>query len=75
MLKEINLDGIFIAPFAAYLFVALLIFIPLRHLFDRYAVQGMVWHRPLFDPIRVRNHSFTRWFDVLGGTKLCVFLF
>jgi Protein of unknown function (DUF1656) len=49
MLKEINLDGIFIAPFAAYLFVALLIFIPLRHLFDRYAVQGIVWHRPLFD--------------------------
>jgi len=49
MLKEINLDGIFIAPFAGYLFVALLIFFPLRKLFDRYAVQGMVWHRPLFD--------------------------
>jgi Protein of unknown function (DUF1656) len=49
MLKEINLDGIFIAPFAGYLFVAFLIFIPLRHLFDRYAIQGMVWHRPLFD--------------------------
>jgi hypothetical protein len=49
MLKEINLDGIFIAPFAGYLFGAVLIFIPLRNLFDRYGVQREVWHRPLFD--------------------------
>jgi hypothetical protein len=38
--------GIFIAPFAGYLFVALLIFIPVRMLFDRYAIQRWVWHRP-----------------------------
>jgi hypothetical protein len=49
MLKEINLEGVFIAPFAGYLFVALLIFIPLRMLFDRWAIQRYVWHRPLFD--------------------------
>ncbi len=49
MLKEVNLFGIFIAPFAAYLAVALVIFIPLRLLFDRYGVQRWVWHRPLFD--------------------------
>jgi hypothetical protein len=49
MLKEINIDGIFIAPFAAYLFVTLLLFIPLRYLFDRYAIQRWVWHRSLFD--------------------------
>lgn len=49
MLKEINLDGIFIAPFAAYLLVALLIFIPVRMLLDRYAIERWVWHRPLFD--------------------------
>jgi hypothetical protein len=49
MLKEINLDGIFVAPFAGFLFVALLIFIPIRILFDRYEIQRWVWHRQLFD--------------------------
>jgi len=49
MLKEIDLEGIYLAPFAGYLFVALLIFIPLRMLFDRWAIQRWVWHRPLFD--------------------------
>jgi hypothetical protein len=49
MLKEINIDGIFIAPFARDLFIALLIFLPLRMAFDRYAIQRWVWHRPLFD--------------------------
>jgi hypothetical protein len=49
MLKEINLDGIFIAPFAGYLAVALILFFPLRLLFDRLAIHRWVWHRPLFD--------------------------
>jgi hypothetical protein len=49
MLKEIDIFGVFIAPFAGYLFLALLIFIPVRMLFDRYAIQRWVWHRPLFD--------------------------
>jgi hypothetical protein len=49
MLKEVNLFGVFFAPFAAYLVVALLIFIPLRMFFDRCAIQRWVWHRPLFD--------------------------
>jgi protein AaeX len=49
MLKEVNIFGIFVSPFAAYLFVALVIFIPLRYLFDRWAIQRWVWHRPLFD--------------------------
>jgi hypothetical protein len=49
MLKEVNLDGIFIAPFAVYLLVALLIFIPVRMVFDRYGIERWVWHRPLFD--------------------------
>ena len=49
MIKEINIYGVFSAPFAAYLFAALLIFIPVRILFDRYAIQRWVWHRPLFD--------------------------
>jgi protein AaeX len=49
MLKEIDIFGVFIAPFAGFLFIALLIFIPVRMLFDRYAIQRWVWHRPLFD--------------------------
>jgi hypothetical protein len=49
MLKEINLDGVFVAPFAGYLVVALIIFLPLRMVFDRYAIQRWAWHRPLFD--------------------------
>lgn len=48
-LKEINLDGIFVAPFVGYLVFALLIFLPVRMVFDRYSVQRWVWHRPLFD--------------------------
>jgi protein AaeX len=49
MLKEIDICGVFIAPFAGYLVIALLIFIPVRMVFDRYAIQRWVWHRPLFD--------------------------
>jgi hypothetical protein len=49
MLKEVNLDGIFFAPFALDLAIALVIFLPLRIVLDRHAVQRWVWHRPLFD--------------------------
>ncbi len=49
MLKEINLDGIYVSPFVGYMAVALLLFLPMRALFDRYAIQRWVWHRPLFD--------------------------
>lgn len=49
MLKEVNIDGIFVAPFALDLFIALLVFLPLRIAFDRCAIQRRVWHRPLFD--------------------------
>jgi len=49
MLKEINLDGVYVAPFVGFLFYALLIFIPVRLLFDRYEIQRWVWHRQFFD--------------------------
>jgi hypothetical protein len=49
MIKEINIFGVFVAPFAGYLLVALLLFFPVRMLFDRYAIHRWVWHRPLFD--------------------------
>jgi hypothetical protein len=49
MIKEVHIFGIYVAPFAAYLFWTALIFMPLRILFDRTAIQKWVWHRPLFD--------------------------
>jgi hypothetical protein len=49
MLKEIDICGVYMSPFVGYLAVALLIFFPLRILFDRWAIQRYVWHRSLFD--------------------------
>ncbi len=49
MLKEVNIGGVFIAPFAADLFWALIVFYPLRLCFDRWAIERWVWHRALFD--------------------------
>ena len=49
MLKEIDLFGVYVAPFAAYLVVAYIIFVPVRMWFDRVEIQKWVWHRPLFD--------------------------
>ena len=49
MLKEINVAGIYFAPFAGYLVFAYLLFVPLKWWFDRVEIQKWVWHRPLFD--------------------------
>ena len=49
MIKEFNFFGIYFAPFAVYLLAAVLIFFPLRRLFDRYDIDRWVWHRQLFD--------------------------
>jgi len=49
MIKEVNLSGIYVAPFAAYLFWALLIYTPLRIWLDRIEIQKWVWHRQLFE--------------------------
>ena len=49
MLKEINIEGVFVAPFVGYLAAAIIIFVPVRLLFDRWQIQRYVWHRQLFD--------------------------
>jgi hypothetical protein len=49
MLKEINIYGVYVSPFVGYLVATVVIFLPLRMLFDRWALQRYVWHRPLFD--------------------------
>ena len=48
-MKEVNLFGIYVAPFAAFLFWTILIFVPLRIWFDRIEIQKWIWHRRLFE--------------------------
>ena len=48
-MKEVDLFGIYVAPFAAWLVLAAIIFFPLRAWFDRIEVQRWFWHRRLFD--------------------------
>jgi hypothetical protein len=49
MLKEINVCGVFFSPFVGYLVIAVILFLPLRVMFDRWTMERYVWHRPLFD--------------------------
>lgn len=49
MIKEINFFDIYVAPFAGYMALATVFFIPLRIYFDRIQIQRFVWHRALFD--------------------------
>jgi Protein of unknown function (DUF1656) len=49
MIKEINFFGIYFAPFAGYLAVAFLVFIPIRIWFDRIEIQKWFWHRWLLE--------------------------
>ncbi len=48
-MKEVNLFGIYLAPFSLYVFWTLIIFAVVRRILDRIEVQKWVWHRPLFD--------------------------
>ena len=49
MIKEVNIFGIYVAPFAAYLFWSLLIFVPLRMGLDRIEAHRWFWHRRLLE--------------------------
>ena len=49
MLKEVDFFGVYLSPFVAELAAALVLFLPLRLLFDHWAIQRYVWHRALFD--------------------------
>jgi protein AaeX len=46
---EVNIFGIYVAPFAVMMVGAWLVTIPLRHLGDRIGIARFVWHRALFD--------------------------
>lgn len=49
MIKEVHIAGVYVAPFAFYLLVAALAYLPLRLLFNWCALERFVWHRSLFD--------------------------
>ena len=49
MLKEIDLNGIYIAPFALYFALAVAVYLPVHRLMDRWEIGRWVWHRHLFD--------------------------
>ncbi len=48
-IKEIDIFGIFISPFSAYLIVASLVFFPVRMVLDRYRIETWFAHRQLVD--------------------------
>jgi hypothetical protein len=49
MIKEINLDGIYLPPLLGYLVGAAALWYLLRYLLDRLGVYRFVWHPPLFN--------------------------
>jgi hypothetical protein len=49
MIKEINLDGVFLPPLLGYLFGTALVWYLVRYLLGRLGVYRYVWHPPLFN--------------------------
>lgn len=49
MLKEVDIAGIYVAPFAVALLIAALLFLVLEWALNRVGIERWVWHRPLFD--------------------------
>lgn len=49
MIKEINLDGIYLPPLLGYLAGAAIAWYLLRHILNLLGVYRFVWHAPLFN--------------------------
>lgn len=49
MIKEINLDGVYLPPLLGYLAGAGMAWYALRYLFNQLGVYRFVWHPPLFN--------------------------
>ncbi|MEW6641537.1 MAG: DUF1656 domain-containing protein [Pseudomonadota bacterium] len=49
MIKEINLDGVFLPPLVGYLLGTTVAWYVARMLLDRLGVYRFVWHPPLFN--------------------------
>jgi protein AaeX len=49
MIKEINLGGVYLSPFLAYMGAAAVIWALMRLVFDRIGLYRVVWHPALFN--------------------------
>lgn len=49
MYKEINICGIYLAPFFLCLLATGFLYVPLHWLWDRIEIQRHVWNRPVFE--------------------------
>jgi protein AaeX len=49
MIKEINLDGVFLPPMLGYLLGTALAWYIICYLLDQIGVYRFVWHPPLFN--------------------------
>jgi protein AaeX len=49
MIRELNLFGVYVAPFMGDFFVAAFVFFPLRWLCARSGLLSRVWHAALFE--------------------------
>lgn len=49
MYTEVNLAGVYIAPFILYVLAATPIFLAIRHALARFGFLGWVWHPALFE--------------------------
>lgn len=49
MIREINLDGVFLPPLAGYFFGTALAWYALRYLLQQAGAYRFIWHPPLFN--------------------------
>lgn len=49
MIKEINIDGVFLPPLLGYLAGAAVAWYVVRYLLGRFGVYRYIWHPPLFN--------------------------
>jgi hypothetical protein len=49
MIKEINIDGVFLSPLIGYIAGTAIVWYGLRFVLRRLGVFRLVWHAPLFD--------------------------
>jgi protein AaeX len=47
--KEVNIFGVYVAPFAPMMLAAWGLSLGLQHLGDRFGIGRFVWHRALFN--------------------------
>lgn len=49
MIKEINIDGVYLPPLIGYLLGTLVVWYALRFVIERLGLYRHIWHPPLFN--------------------------